>query len=47
MKITKQDKNGDYVTYEGCLETLLGELGCSGTIIAFLVICYLLVKCVG
>lgn len=47
MKITKKDKNGDLVTYEGCFETFVAEFGCSGVIIAILVVLYLLSKCVG
>ncbi len=47
MKITKKDKNGDYVTYEGCFETFVAEFGCSGVIFAILVSLFVLSKCVG
>lgn len=33
MKITKKDKNGELVTYEGLIEIIYAETGCSGCLI--------------
>ena len=46
MKITKQDKNGDYVTYEGFMEMFLGGGGCSTVILCFVVL-WIVAKCAG
>lgn len=45
MKITKQDENGNYVTYEGCFESFLGQFGCGGVLIAIVVVVELLKSC--
>lgn len=47
MKITKKDKNGNLVTYEGLIEILYAELGCSGCLIIIILFIALLSKLFG
>ena len=38
MKITKSDKNGDLVTYEGLTEIFFAKFGCSGCLTVLIII---------
>jgi len=38
MKYTKKTNNGDYITYEGPIEIFYGLFGCSGCLIAIILI---------
>jgi hypothetical protein len=38
MKITKRKKNGELVTYEGLVEIIYAETGCSGCLIIILLL---------
>ena len=42
MKITKRKKNGELVTYEGLIEIIYAETGCSGCLIIIIIICALI-----
>ncbi len=39
MKITKKNKKGELVTYEGLVEIIYAEIGCSGCLIIIIIIC--------
>lgn len=47
MKITKKNSKGEYVTYEGLIEIIYAELGCSGCLILVIIVIVLLVKLFG
>lgn len=42
MKITKKNKKGELVTYEGLIEIIYAETGCSGCLIIIILLCALI-----
>jgi hypothetical protein len=47
MKITKKDKDGNLVTYEGIIEIFYAYFGCSGCLFVVLGLLYLLLNFFG